>query len=372
INANVHRSLHTLGEEATTAYEDSREGVRSFLNARKAAEIVFTRGTTEAINLVAHSWGRTHLATGDEILLTEMEHHSNLIPWQLIAAERGARLRFLPVDPEGHLDSGELETHWSDRVRLVAVTHVSNVFGTTTDVRRLAEIAHARGVPLLVDAAQSVPHLPVDVQELGCDFLAFSGHKVYGPMGTGVLYGREELLESMPPYQGGGEMIRSVWPERATWNDLPYKFEAGTPDVAAAVGLRAALSYLVELGRANLRRYEEALAAYARERLAEVPGLTIHGPKHGGGPVISFTFPDVHPHDVAQVLDWHGVALRAGHHCAQPLMRKLGLAATVRASLALYNTPGEIDRLVRGLLEARRVFVHGGLVPDSALGRAPA
>jgi len=359
INANVHRSLHTLGEEATAAYEDSRETVRSFLNARRAAEIVFTRGTTEAINLVAHSWGRTHLAAGDEILLTEMEHHSNLIPWQLVAAERGARLRFLPVDPEGHLDPEELDRHWSDRVRLVAVTHVSNVFGTTTDVRGLAELAHARGVPILIDGAQSVPHLPVDVQELGCDFLAISGHKVYGPMGAGVLYGREELLEGMPPYQGGGEMIRAVWPERATWNDLPYKFEAGTPDVAAAVGLRTALGYLAKLGRENVRRYEEALAAYARERLAEVPGLAIHGPQHGGGPVISFTFPDLHPHDVAQVLDWRGVAARAGHHCAQPLMRKLGLPATVRVSLAFYNTPEEIDRLVQALAAVRRVLAPG-------------
>jgi cysteine desulfurase/selenocysteine lyase len=260
------------------------------------------------------------------------------------------------VDPEGRLDLEEIGRHWSDRVRLVAATHVSNVFGTTTEIRRLAEFAHSRGAAILVDAAQSVPHQAVDVQGLGCDFLAFSGHKIYGPMGVGVLYGREELLERMPPYQGGGEMIRSVWTDRATWNELPYKFEAGTPNVVAAVGLHAALEYVSALGREEIRRYEEALAAYARERLGELPGLTLHGPRHGGGPVISFTFPDLHPHDVAQVLDWNGVAVRAGHHCAQPLMRKLGLAATVRASLSFYNTPEEIDRLLEALAEARSFF----------------
>jgi cysteine desulfurase/selenocysteine lyase len=245
-------------------------------------------------------------------------------------------------------------------VRLMAVTHVSNVFGTTTDIRRLVDFAHARGVPVLVDAAQSVPHLPVDLQELGCDFLAFSGHKIYGPMGVGVLYGREELLGAMPPYQGGGEMIRSVWPDRATWNELPYKFEAGTPNVVASVGLSAALDYVSALGLERIRDYEVELADYARQRLAELPGLVLHGPKRGGGPVISFTFPDLHPHDVAQVLDWNGVAVRAGHHCAQPLMRKLGLAATVRASLSFYNTPDEIDRLVEALQAARMFFGRDG------------
>ena len=359
-NANVHRSLHTLGEEATAAYEASRESVRRFLNARRSAEIVFTRGTTEAINLVAQSWGRATLRSGDEILLTEMEHHSNLIPWQIIAAEKGAALRFVPVDEEGNLCMEELGRLWSDKVRLVAVTHVSNVFGTTTDVRRLVELAHDRGVPVLVDAAQSMPHLPVDIQELGCDFLAFSGHKLYGPMGVGVLYGREELLEAMPPYQGGGEMIRAVWPDRATWNELPYKFEAGTPNVVASVGLSAALRYLSALGLEQIRDYEAELADYARQRLVELPELTLHGPKRGGGAVISFTFPDLHPHDVAQVLDWNGVAVRAGHHCAQPLMRKLGLAATVRASLSFYNTPEEIDRLVEALRAAREFFGRDG------------
>jgi len=355
-NANVHRSLHTLGEEATAAYEQSRETVRRFLNAASIAEIVFTRGTTEAINLVAHSWGGAALRPGDEILLTEIEHHSNLVPWQLAAASAGAVLRFVPVDGEGRLRLEELEGLWSERTRLAAVTHVSNVFGTTTDVRRLAEYAHARGVPVLVDSAQGVPHLRVDVRELDCDFLAFSGHKIYGPMGIGVLYGREELLDAMPPYQGGGEMIRSVWPERATWNELPYKFEAGTPNVAAAVGLQAALEYVTALGPDEIRHYEEQLADYARHRLAEVPGLVLHGPRRGGGTVISFTFPDLHPHDVAQVLDRHGVAVRAGHHCAQPLMRKLGLAATLRASVAFYNTPEEIDRLIAALGAAREFF----------------
>jgi cysteine desulfurase/selenocysteine lyase len=356
-NANVHRSLHTLGEEATAAFEDSRESVRRFLGARKTEEIVFTHGATEGINLVAYSWGRSRLQPGEEILLTEMEHHSNLVPWQLLAAERGVGLRFLPFDEEGRLRLELLEELWSERTRLVALTHVSNVFGTINDVRRVIEFAHRFGVPVLLDSAQGVPHLPVDVQELGCDFLVFSGHKTYAPMGIGVLYGREELLEAMPPYQAGGEMIRAVWLERATWNDLPYKLEAGTPNVEGAVGLRAAIQYLESIGMAAIRDYEGQLARYAVQRLLEVPGLRLHGPREGSrGAVVSFTFPDLHPHDVAQVLDWDGIAVRAGHHCAQPLMRRIGVPATVRASFSFYNTAREVDRLAAAVLRARELF----------------
>ncbi len=357
-NANVHRSLHTLGEESTQAYEESRKAVCRFLNAREPEEIIFTRGTTEAINLVAYSWGRQALKPGDGILLTEMEHHSNLIPWQLVAAEKKAVIHFLPVDAEGRLPMEDLGRYWDDRIRLVAVTHVSNVFGTATDIGRLAEFAHSKNVPILIDAAQGVPHLPVDVQALSCDFLAFSGHKIYGPMGVGVLYGRRELLERMEPYQGGGEMIRAVWFDRATWNDVPYKFEAGTPNVAAAIGLKAALEYVSALGREKIRELEESLADYARGRLAEVPELSIIGPRRGGGPAISFVFPDLHPHDVAQILNCDGIAVRAGHHCAQPLMRKLGLSATVRASFSFYNTAQEIDLLVDALKKARTLFAQ--------------
>ncbi len=362
-NANVHRAVHTLAEEATAAYEASRRAVQGFLGAKRPGEVVFTRGATEAINLVAGSYGRAFLRPGDEVLLTEMEHHSNLVPWQLLAAERGLRLRFLPFRGDGTLDLDALERipGGGERVRLAALTHMSNVFGTVNDLRRVAEWAHARGAVVLVDAAQSVPHLPVDVGELGCDFLAFSGHKMCGPMGIGVLYGREELLERMPPYMGGGDMIRAVWLERAEWNDLPYKFEAGTPNVEGAVGLGAAVRYLEGLGMANIRAYEQRLTLYALERLGEVRGLTLYGPTgaEGRGAVFSFNLAGVHPHDVAQFLDWEGIAVRAGHHCAHPVMRRLEVPATVRASLYLYNTHGEIDRLVEALPRAGEAFGRG-------------
>ena len=358
-NANVHRALYRLAEEATEAYEGARRKVQAFINAARPTEIVFTQGTTEAINLVAQSWGRQNLDPGDEILLTEMEHHSNLVPWQLIAAERGASLRFIPFDERGTLDLGRLDEVWSDRVKLVAVVHMSNVFGTINDVARLSRIAHERGAVILVDGAQSAPHLPVDVQEIGCDFLAFSGHKMCAPMGIGALYGREPLLDAMPPFMGGGEMISAVWLDRATYAELPHKFEAGTPNVGGAVGLGAAIDYLTALGMGELRAYEHDLAAYALERLADVPGLEIYGRAPDRGAVISFNLDGVHAHDLAQFLDREGVAVRAGHHCAHPLMRKIGVPSTARASFYLYNTRGEAEVLAAALVRTREFFGHG-------------
>ncbi len=357
-NANVHRSLHTLGEEATAAYEQARRRVGRFLNARTPAEIVFTRGTTEAINLVASSFTRA-LKPGSEILLSEMEHHSNLVPWQLAARDRGLSLRFLPLTPEGTLDLEALEGSAGPRLSLIAVSLASNVLGTINDLPRICAYGRAHGVPVLVDAAQAVGHLSVDVQALGCDFLAFSGHKMYGPMGIGALYGREQLLERMEPYMGGGEMIRSVGLESSTWNELPYKFEAGTPNVEGAVGLEAAIGYLEALGREQVRSYEEQLGRYTMRRLQEVPGLTLYGPATGRIGVFSFALAGVHPHDVAQWLDAEGLALRAGHHCAQPLHARLGIKATARASLGLYNLAEEVDRLVAGLERVREVLGRG-------------
>lgn len=365
-NANVHRALHTLGEEATAGYENGRESIRRFIGAASTREIVFTRGATEAINLVSFSWGRKNLKDGDEILLTEMEHHSNLVPWQLLATEKNCRLRFIPFGKDGVLELDDLGKIWNDRIRLVAMTHVSNVFGTVNDVRRVIDFAHERGVPVLLDGAQSVPHMPVDVQALDCDFMVFSGHKMCSPMGIGVLYGRESLLEEMPPFQGGGDMIRSVWLEKAEWNEIPWKFEAGTPNVEGAVGLSAAVTYLSGLGMENVRDHEGRLTGYALDRLREVPGLTVYGPDYTPdvtqptrSGVISFNLDGVHPHDAAQYLDREAIAVRAGHHCAHPLMRKLGIAATVRASFYLYNTRREIDRLAETLVQAREFFSDG-------------
>ncbi len=358
-NANVHRALYALAEEATAAYEGARGKVQRFLNARSPREIVFTRGTTEAINLVAQTWGRANLKEGDEILLTEMEHHSNLVPWQLIAAEKGARLRFVPFDERGVLESSRLEDFWSDRVRLVGLVHMSNVFGTINDVEAVIRFAHARGVPVLVDAAQSVPHMPVDVQALDCDFLACSSHKMCGPMGTGALYGRERLLEQMPPYQGGGEMISAVWLDHATWNELPHKFEAGTPNVGDAVAFGAAVDYLGGIGMAAVRSYEEHLVRSALQELREVPHLRVYGEAPQRGGVISFNLGDIHAHDVAQFLDREGVAVRAGHHCAHPIMRRLGVPATTRASFYFYNTVDEASVLASSLRRAQEFFHHG-------------
>ncbi len=355
-NANVHRSLHTLGEEATAAYEDARRAVQRFIGAGDAGEIVFTRGTTESINLAASSWGAANLTKGDVVLLTEMEHHSNLVPWQLCARKTGCTLRFIPVLADGSLDLSVLEEDWTHRVRLVCVTHVSNVLGTENDVRRLSRFAHARGALILVDGAQAVPHMQVDVRELDTDFYAFSAHKLYGPMGIGVLYARAPLLEEMPPYMGGGEMIRAVGLESSTWNDPPYKFEAGTPNVEGAVGLRAALSYLEGLGAAEIRDCERGLSLLARRTLAVVPGVRLHGTAAPESTVISLSLEGVHPHDAAQYLDSEGIAVRAGHHCAQPLMKRLGVQATVRASLSFYNTEDEVMRLAAGLRGAGRYF----------------
>ncbi len=356
-NANVHRALYTMGEESTAAYEATRRKVQRFINAASEREIVYTSGTTASINLVAYSWGRSFLKEGDEILLTEMEHHSNLVPWQLVAQERGCVLRFLPVEEDGTVDLDRLPAVWSERTRLVAIAHMSNVLGTVNDVKRIIEFAHARGVPVLLDGAQSVPHLPVDVQALDCDFLAFSGHKMCGPTGIGILYAKERLLEQMPPFLAGGEMIEAVWLDHATWNELPYKFEAGTPPIAESVGLGAAVDYLSSLSMKGVQEYEEQLTRYTLGRLDTVPGLTLYGRSAARGAVFSFNIAGVHPHDLAQFLDRDGVCVRSGHHCAHPLMRKLNVPATARASLSFYNTAQEVDLLVEALRKAKEFFI---------------
>jgi len=355
-NANVHRGVHYLSERATEAYEGARAKVQRFLNAAHVQEIVFTRGTTESINLVAQTYAKTHLGEGDEVLITAMEHHSNIVPWQMICAERGARLRVAPIDDVGELLLDELDALVGPRTKLVAVTHVSNVLGTINPIRRIVDIAHARGARVLVDGAQAAPHLNVDVQALGCDFYALSGHKMYGPTGIGVLYGRSELLEEMPPYQGGGDMIASVSFEKTVYNKVPYKFEAGTPDLAGAVGLGAAIDFLDGLGHEALAAHEHDVLAYGIEALSEVPGLQLVGTARAKASVVSFLVDGVHPHDIGTILDRQGIAVRAGHHCAQPLMSRLGVAATARASLGCYNTRQDIDALVAGLDTVRETF----------------
>jgi cysteine desulfurase/selenocysteine lyase len=355
-NANVHRGVHVLSQRATDRFEEAREKVRRFLNARETREIVFVRGTTEAINLVAHSYGRSRFAAGDEILITGMEHHSNLVPWQLAAEATGARVRAVPVEDDGALSLGRLADALNARTRMVAIVQVSNAIGTVNPVAEIVTLAHARNIPVLVDGAQAVPHMAIDVQALGCDFYAFSGHKLFGPTGIGVLYGRAELLESMPPYQGGGGMIGLVTMERTTWAGLPDKFEAGTPHIAGAVGLGAAIDYVSSLGLDRIAAYEAALFRYAAERLADVPGVRLIGTAPDRAAVLSFVMEDVHPHDIGTVLDSEGIAIRTGHHCCQPLMRRFGVAATARASLALYNTRQEIDALTDALGEVRKVF----------------
>lgn len=359
-NANVHRGAYLIAEEATAAYEGAREKVAQFINAPSKECIVFTRGTTEAINLVAYSWGWTNLREGDEILLTEMEHHSNIVPWQLIAERTGARIKVVPITDDGLFDTDTFERSLTERVKLVAVTHVSNVLGTINPVQEICRKAKEAGAVVLVDGAQAAPHMPVDVQTIGCDFYAFSGHKMCGPTGIGVLYGRIELLEAMPPFLGGGEMIRTVTFERTTFNDVPYKFEAGTPPIAQAIALGTAIDYLTSIGMEQIRAHEVTLTRYALECLKEVPKITIYGNaplEHRGG-VIAFNIGDIHPHDLATFLDAHGICIRAGHHCAQPLMRRLGVVATARASLYFYNLPDEIDALVRSLREAVRFFAR--------------
>jgi cysteine desulfurase/selenocysteine lyase len=355
-NANIHRGLHYLSEHATAAFDAAREKVARFLGAGSAREIVFTRGTTEAINLVAQSWGRTNLRPGDEILVTAMEHHANLVPWQLVCEQTGAAFRAVPITDRGELDLDAFERMMTDRTRLLAVGHVSNALGTVNPVRELAARAHARGALVLVDGAQSAPHLRVDVSELGCDFFACSAHKLFGPTGVGVLYGRTAVLDAMPPWQAGGDMIERVTLERSTWASPPARFEAGTPPIAEVIGLAAAIDYVEMVGRDAIARWEGELLARATDLVGALPGVRLIGTAREKAGVLSFVMEGIHPHDVGTVLDDEGVAVRAGHHCAQPVMQRFGIPATVRASFAFYNTPSEIDELVRGVERARKVF----------------
>ena len=348
--ASIHRGVHYLSEQATEAFEGVRATVRRFLNAADEREIVFVRGTTEAINLVAYSYGRTQVRPGDEIIISAMEHHSNIVPWQMIAEERGAVLRVIPITDTGELVLDAYERLLGPRTKLVAVVHVSNALGTINPVRRIIEMVHARGVPVLIDGAQAVPHIDVDVQALGCDFYAFSGHKLFGPTGIGVLYGRAALLEAMPPFQGGGSMISSVTFDRTLYNRIPFKFEAGTPDIAGALGLGAAIEYLDRIGfPAAPAAHERDLLAYATERLARTPRVRLVGTAPEKAGVLSFVLDDIHPHDIGTVLDRQGIAIRAGHHCAQPVMERFGIPATARASLAFYNTRADVDALIAGI-----------------------
>ena len=356
--ANVHRGVHLLSEEATDAYEGARSKVAAFLNADSTQSIIFTRNTTESINLVAHAWARRHVRQGDEILLTVMEHHSNLVPWQLLAQERGCKLRFLDIDESGHLQLDHLDEVLNKHTRLVALTHVSNTLGTVNAIPTIACAARSVGAKVLVDGAQGVPHGPVDVQALDCDFYAYSPHKALGPFGIGVLWGRRDVLEEMDPFLGGGEMIRDVTLERSTWASVPYKFEAGTPSIADAVGLAASIDYLEGLGTAAIRQHEVKISEYLLRRLSELPWLTVYGPldPHDRCSLVSFNDNQIHAHDLGTILDQHGIAIRAGHHCAKPLMRRLGVVATARASFYIYNDLDEVDRLIDALFEARKVF----------------
>ncbi len=355
-NANIHRGLHALSERATAAYEDARGRLRRFVNAAQEREIVFVRGTTEAINLVAQTYGRAHVGAGDEVLITALEHHSNIVPWQILCGEKGARLRVAPIDDRGDLVLDELERLLTPKTRIVSVAHVSNALGTINPVRRIVEAAHRLSIPVLVDGAQAAPHLPIDVRDLDCDFYTLSGHKMFGPTGIGVLYGKEALLSAMPPYQGGGDMIATVTFEKTEYNRLPYKFEAGTPHIAGVIGLGAAVDYLSGLDAAGRMAHEDDLLAYATERVGGLPRVRIVGTAREKTSVLSFVIEGVHPHDIGTILDREGVAIRAGHHCAQPLMDRLGVDATARASLALYNTREEIDALAAGLRRVLEVF----------------
>ena len=357
-NANVHRGIYRIAEQATEAYEAARRKVAGFINASRPEELIFTRSTTEAINLVAYAWGRTNVRAGDEILLTEMEHHSNLVPWQMLAAERNARLLFVPFDDQGMLRMDEFDRLLSERTKLVALTQQSNVLGTINPVKELAAKAHRAGATVLVDGAQSVPHMPVDVQSLGVDFFAFSAHKMCGPTGAGALWARYELLEAMPPFHGGGEMIMLVHLDRSTYKDPPYKFEAGTPNIADCIVWGDAVDYLQGIGMQAIREHEMQLTHYAMRRLSELPGLRLFGPEspQRRGGVLAFDLAAAHPHDVAQILDQDGIAVRAGHHCAQPLHRRLDVSATTRASLYLYNNEADVDALVAGLLGVQKLF----------------
>jgi len=356
-NANINRGVHTLAEESTGAYEEARQKVAKFIGAPSPRQIIFTRNTTESINLVAYSWGRKNLNTDDVIILTEMEHHSNIVPWHILASEKHIRIEFIPVTDEGLLDLDEFRRLLAFQPKLVAFTHMSNVLGTINPAEEIIRLAHDAGAVVLVDGAQSVPHFPVNVQDLNCDFLAFSGHKMCGPTGIGVLYGRKALLEAMPPFLGGGDMIKRVHLHSFTPNELPNKFEAGTPAIIEAVGLGAAIDYLTKVGMSAIANHEQEIITYALERLEEIPGVKVFGPpavKKGG--VASFMLKEVHPHDIAQILDGRGIAIRAGHHCAMPLHEKFGIHATARASFYLYNTPEEVDKLVDGIYQVKKVF----------------
>ncbi len=356
-NANVHRGIHRLSEEATAAYEGARQRIADFIHAPDPATIIFVRNTTEAINLVASSWGRVHINQGDEILLTEMEHHSNIVPWQLLAEEKGAVIKYLPFNDDGTLTLDKLEEYLTERSKLFAFTAMSNVFGTINPVKELVKAAKAVGAITLIDAAQSVPHLPVDVIDLDCDFLAFSAHKMCGPTGIGILYGKRELLEQMPPFMGGGDMIRRVRLEGSTWNDLPWKFEAGTPSIAEAIGFGAAVDYLQEMGMDTIHAHEQFLADYALEALSEIKGIRLLGPpSNQRGGVVSFSLKGVHPHDISQILDSDGIAIRAGHHCAMPLHQQLKIPASARASFYMYTRTEDIDRLVTSLNGVKKIF----------------
>ncbi|MEE8493965.1 MAG: cysteine desulfurase [Nitrospirales bacterium] len=355
-NSNIHRGVHQLSERGTEAYEQSRKKVQRFINAAESREVIFVRGTTEAINLVANSYGRQHIRAGDEIVISAMEHHSNIVPWQILCEQTGAVLRVVPISDAGEMCIDEYEKLLTSRTRLVAVVHVSNALGTINPLHAIIRLARRQGVPVLVDGAQAVPHLKVDVHELDCDFYAFSGHKVFGPTGIGVLYGKAELLEAMPPYQGGGDMIKSVSFEKTVYNDLPYKFEAGTPHIAGVIGLGAAIDYVNGVGLDRIAAYEHGLLEYATEALSAIPSVRIIGTADAKASLISFVLDGVHAHDVGTILDHEGIAIRAGHHCAMPVMQRFGVAATARASLAFYNTKEEIDALVGAIHKAIEMF----------------
>jgi cysteine desulfurase/selenocysteine lyase len=355
-NANVHRGVHLLSQRATDGFESAREAVRAYINAREAREIVFVRGATEAINLVVQAYGRHKVGPGDEVLITAMEHHSNIVPWQMLCEERGATLRVAPIDDTGTLLMDEFNKLLGAHTRIVAVTHVSNALGSINPIKQIVSLAHHRGIPVLVDGAQAAPHMPIDVQDFDCDFYAFSGHKMYGPTGIGVLYGKAALLEEMPPYQGGGDMIRSVTFEKTIYNDVPHKFEAGTPDISGVIGLAAAIAYIDEIGIEAIAAHEDELLRYATERIRTLTGVELIGTAQEKTGVLSFVISGIHPHDIGTVLDQQGIAVRTGHHCAQPVMERFHIPATVRASFGMYNTLDEIDALVRGLEKVKEIF----------------
>ena len=355
-NANIHRSSHLLAELATRGYEGARVKIKDFLNAADAHEIIYVRNATEGINLVAQTWGRQNIGEGDEIVISTMEHHCNIVPWQMLCAEKGAKLRVIPINDAGELLMDEYESLLNERTKFVSIVHMSNALGTVNPVKSIIDTAHARGIPVLVDAAQSAYHMAIDVQELDCDFLVFSGHKLYGPTGIGILYGKRSFLEAMPPWQGGGDMIATVSFEETTYNDIPYKFEAGTPHIAGAIGLGVAIDYLTNLGMDNVAAYERDLMAYGTDVLSEVPCLRMVGTAKHKASVYSFTFSDIHPYDVGSLLDEEGIAIRTGQHCAHPVLQRLGVSATARASLGLYNTREDLDALVKGLRKVRKLF----------------